>query len=176
MPAIRLRRLAAAGLACAALLLAVPCLNGQTTVQPGTRADTLITGTVVAMPVRAGTRVRILAPATADTLLTGTVVAFDSAALLLAPGSGQAGVHVPLATIRRLEVAQQRSREAGLWGLLLGGAVGYALGSTKCTDGWGCNDYRTAGVVVGAAVGMLLLGRDSGDRWRTVPVFSPGPP
>ncbi|HEY0015458.1 MAG TPA: hypothetical protein VGC13_04040 [Longimicrobium sp.] len=160
MPAIRLCRLAAAGLACAALLLAVPCLNGQTTVQPGVR-------------------VRILAPATADTLLTGTVVAFDSAALLLAPESGRAGVHVPLATIRRLEVAQQRSHEAGLWGLVLGGAAGYALMSTECSGVGGCNHVRTLGLVGGAAVGMLLgnlFGGGGGDRWRTVPVFSPGPP
>lgn len=163
MPATCLRRFAAAGLACAALFLAVPCLNGQTTVQPGVR-------------------VRILAPATADTLLTGTVVAFDSAALLLAADFGRVGVHVPLAHIRRLEVAEDPAhgrRQAGLWGLLLGGMAGYALGSTRCSDGWGCSDYRAMGVVGGAAVGMLvanLLGRGSGDRWRTVPAFSPGPP
>src|SRR5687767_10279582 len=81
-----------------------------------------------------GARVRILAPSTADTLITGTVVAIDSAALLLAPG-GFNTVHVPLAHIRRLEVAQDpehRRRQAGLWGLVLGGAAGYALGSTRC--------------------------------------------
>lgn len=147
-----------------AALLAAPCAgDAQTPVQPGAR-------------------VRILAPFTADTLITGTVVAIDSVSLLLAADFDRAGVHVPLAHIRRLEVAQDREhrrRQAGLWGLLLGGAAGYALGSTRCSDGWGCNDYRTAGIVGGAAVGMLLgnlFGRGSGDRWRTVPVFSPGPP
>lgn len=149
-------------LACLAALGPVP-LPGQGAVQPGTR-------------------VRILAPATADTLITGTVTAIDSAALLLAADFDTRGVHVPLADIQRLEVAQDPAyarRQAGLWGLLLGGAAGYALGSTQCNDGWGCNDERTAGIVGGAAVGMLLsnlFAGGGGDRWRTVRVFGPGRP
>ncbi|MBW3570613.1 MAG: hypothetical protein KY467_05865 [Gemmatimonadetes bacterium] len=130
-----------------------------------------------------GARVRILAPATADTLITGTVAAIDSASLLLAADFDTAGAHVPLAHIRRLEVAQDPAhgrRRAGLWGLLLGGAAGYALMSSRCSDGWGCDDYRAAGVVGGAAVGMLLgglFGRGSGgDSWRTVPVPGHGAP
>ena len=163
MSPARFPRLRTALLACAALLAVPAAASAQTTVQPGVR-------------------VRILAPATADTLLTGTVVAFDSAALLLAPGSGQAGVHVPLATIRRLEVARQRSREAGLWGLLLGGAAGYALispcglGLDHASD---CHNGRGAGVVAGAAVGMLLgnlFAGSGGERWRTVSVYTPGQP
>ncbi|HEX6371760.1 MAG TPA: hypothetical protein VF006_22755 [Longimicrobium sp.] len=153
----------AAILACAALLAAPVAASAQT-------------------PVGAGGRVRILAPSAADTLITGTVVAIDSASLLLAADFDTAGVHVPLSAIRRLEVAQDpahRRRQAGLWGLLLGAAAGYALGSTQCTDGSGCDDDRTAGIVGGAAVGMLLgnlFGGGGGDRWRTVPVPIHGRP
>lgn len=163
MPPIRLRRFAAASLACAALLAVPPALSAQAPVQPGAR-------------------VRILAPSTADTLITGTVTAIDSAALLLAVEFDTAGVHVPLAHIRRLEVAQdprRRSRQAGLWGLLLGGAAGYALMASECSSGAGCKNVRAAGVAGGAAVGMLLgslLGRGGGDGWRTVPEFSQGRP
>ena len=163
MTPTRLRRLAAASLACAALLAVPPALWAQTPVQPGTR-------------------VRILAPPTADTLITGTVTAIDSAALLLAAEFDTAGVHVPLAHIRRLEVAadpRHGRRQAGLWGLLLGGAAGYALMASECSRGAGCENVRAAGVVGGAAVGMLvgdLFGRGGGDRWRTVPVFSDGGP
>jgi hypothetical protein len=163
MPAIRRRRLAAAGLACAALLAAPCAADAQTPVVPGAR-------------------VRILAPAAADTLITGTVVAIDSASLLLAADFDTAGVHVPLAHIRRLEVARDPAyarRQAGLWGLLLGGAAGYALGYSYCSEGWGCDRYHGAGVVGGAAVGMLLgnlFGGRGGESWRRVPVFSPGSP
>lgn len=159
MPLIRLAPFAAAGLACAALLAMPAALDGQTPVQPGAR-------------------VRILAPSTADTLITGTVTAIDSAALLLAVDIDTAGVHVPLSHIRRLEVAQDprdRSRQAGLWGLLLGAAAGYALLGADCSGVPDCDDGRAVGVVGGAAVGMLLgnlLGRGGGDRWRTVPVPS----
>lgn len=147
-----------------AALLAAPCAaDAQTLVQPGTR-------------------VRILAPPTADTLIIGTITAIDSAALLLAADFDTAGVHVPLAHIRRLEVAQDPRhgrRQAGLWGLFLGGAAGYALLALDCSQGPGCKDIRAAGVVGGAAVGMLLgtvFGRGGGDRWRAVPGFSQGSP
>lgn len=160
----RLPRLIPAILACAALLAAPCAADAQT-------------------PVGPGTRVRILAPSAADTLITGTVVAIDSASLLLAAGFDTAGVHVPLAHIRRLEVARDPAygrRQAGLWGLLLGGAAGYALMYSQCSEGWGCDRYQGAGIVGGAAVGMLLgglFGRGSGgDSWRTVPVPRHGPP
>ena len=162
MPLTCLRRLAAASLACAALL-AVPPASAQTPVQPGTR-------------------VRILAPSTADTLIIGTVTAVDSAALLLSADVDTAGVHVPLAHIRRLEVAQaphDRRRQDGLVGLVLGAVAGYALMASGCSRGPECDDMRAVGVVGGAAVGMLLgnlFGRGGGDRWRTVPVFSRGGP
>jgi uncharacterized protein YcfJ len=163
MPLTRLRRLAAATLACAALLLTVPsALSAQTPVQPGTR-------------------VRILAPSTADTLIIGTVTAIDSAALLLSADVDTAGVHVPLAHIRRLEVAQaprDRRRQAGLAGLVLGAVAGYGVMASGCSRGPECDEMRAVGVVGGAAVGMLLgslFGRGGGDRWRPVPAFSRDP-
>ncbi|HEV3052231.1 MAG TPA: hypothetical protein VGX50_18115 [Longimicrobium sp.] len=163
MPLTRLRRLAAASLACAAFLAVPPALSQQAPVQPGTR-------------------VRILAPSTADTLIIGTVTAIDSAALLLSADVDTAGVHVPLAHIRRLEVAHaphDRRRQAGLVGLVLGAVAGYALMASGCSRDPECDDMRAVGVVGGAAVGMLLgnlFGRGGGDRWRTVPTFSGGDP
>jgi hypothetical protein len=131
--------------------------------------------------VQPGTRVRILAPSTADSLIIGTVTAIDSDALLLSVRFDTAGVHVPLAHIRRLEVAQDpghRSRQAGLWGLLAGAAAGFVLLGADCSTGDPyCDETRAVGVVGGAAVGMLLgglFGRRGGDRWRVVPVLSGG--
>lgn len=139
----------------------------------------LVPAALAAQPrVEPGARVRILAPSTADTLITGTVVAIDSARLLLAARFDTAGVHVPLSAIRRLEVAARRSgTQAGLWGLLLGGAAGYALFS-GCGHADACTDTRTVGTVGGAVLGMLLgnLFGGGGEEWRTVPVFSQGPP
>jgi hypothetical protein len=153
-----------AALVACALLLAAPCVVDAQA------------------PVGPGTRVRILAPSAADTLITGTVVAIDSASLLLAAGFDTAGVHVPLSAIRRLEVAADRGRSggtAGLVGLLLGGAAGYVLFS-GCGHAEACTDTRTIGIAGAAVAGMLmgnLIGRNAGgDSWRTVPVPGPGGP
>jgi hypothetical protein len=156
MPFAQIPRLRAVLLACATLL-AAPCAVDAQTVEPGAR-------------------VRILAPSAADTLITGTLVAIDSGSLLLAASFDTAGVHVPLSTIRRLEVAadpRHSGTTGGLVGLARGAAAGYALYS-PCPRHSGCATMRNGTLVAGAFVGMLvgkMIGRNiGGDAWRTVPV------
>lgn len=133
-------------------------------------------------PVQPGTRVRLLAPSTADSLVTGTVVAIDSASLLLAVGFDTAGVHVPLAAIRQLEVEadpRDTAQRGGLWGMLAGAGAAYLVLSPCSSPTDGCGSYRALGTAAGAVAGMLVGRRIGGatarGRWRFVPVYPPPP-
>lgn len=158
MPAIRLRRLAAAGLACAALLAAPAALGGQPAVRPGAY-------------------VRILAPSLADSVLTGTIVEIDSASLLLAPPASVGSRSVAFRDIERLEVRRPGAPRTAT-GALVGAVAGVVVGYAVCHVAGGsphANCPKAEGAAVGGVVG-LLLGSEIGrvlrepKRWLPVPV------
>lgn len=137
---------------------------------------------LAAQTLQPGARVRVLAPSAADTLLTGTVVALDSASLLVAPAVDAEAVPIPLAGVERMEVSRGRapSTLAGaVVGTALGALVGYGL-ATLATDPEDCEFVcgaveavsaatgGTLGLVMGALVGA---GTPHGpERWHPVPV------
>ncbi|MBW3570070.1 MAG: hypothetical protein KY467_03080 [Gemmatimonadetes bacterium] len=149
MPLTRLRRLTAAGLACAALLAAPTALAAQTTVRPGAY-------------------VRILAPSLADSLLAGMVLVIDSASLLLSPSTSGGSRTVALRDIERLEVrgpGAPRTLTGALWGLAAGAVAGYAIchvasASPHRNCPWlkGTFTGGVVGLVLGAEVGMRVPG------------------
>lgn len=151
-------------LACAALVTGPCVVHAQTPVQPGAR-------------------VRILAPSTADTLITGTVVAIDSASLLLSPRFDAAEVQVPLSAIRQLEVGARRrgdGRTLGIVGAILGAAVALSMIESGPCEGCGLVPVRTLGALAGAGAGYLagsvIGGAASPEEWRPVPVPARGQP
>ena len=160
MPLIRLRRFAAASLACAALLAVPAASSAQRTVHPGSF-------------------VRILSPSAADSLLTGTVVEIDSASLLLAPSASARPRTVALRDIERLEVrgpGPRRTLTGALVGTVVGAVAGYAVchaasGSphANCPRAQASVLAGTVGMALGALLGSEFRGRD---RWR--PAIAPG--
>jgi membrane associated rhomboid family serine protease len=112
----------------------------------------------------------------------GTLDAVGDSTLLLRTSRGAR--LIPARDVHRLEASLGRapSVPGGIAGLVLGGAVGGALGCLANRDDYGvfCGGQRDAKVVVGAvlggavgaAVGAVALRRE---RWRPVEWGSPGP-
>lgn len=99
-------------------------------------------------------------------------------------GSGQSPVRIPLASIKRLEVARGQRRAAkegaflgGLVGAVLGGLAVAGLGEALCENASNCGasaeGYLVGVGIVGAAgagVGALTGLAIKTDRWERFPV------
>ena len=115
---------------------------------------------------------------------TGVVMAADAQSLTVSLGSGKPPVRIPLASVRKLEVARGR-RTAVKEGAISGGLVGLVLGvlavhtvshalcenATDCDAspqgyGIGAGAFAAGGAGLGALVGLAI----KTDRWETVPV------
>jgi len=115
---------------------------------------------------------------------TGTLVGVRSDTLLLQIAEHQAEVHLPLASLRRLETPHgQKSRWATgagiglLAGAVAGGVIGGAIGASSDPDFAGL--HALAGIILGAPVGFGV-GAIAGsffktDRWVAVPISAMGP-
>jgi len=135
-----------------------------------------------ALPIAAGTRARVTAPALGPSRRVATVIAQRGDTLVLRSEGALNSVAVPLAGVTGLEVSRGRHTRVrrGLVVGLLGGALVGAVSafaayeSDPCAQGqfFGCFDMgrgeqmglgAVAGGVLGAAVGSVV-----GLAWRTV--------
>ena len=137
----------------------------------------LVMGVASAQTLPRGTRVRIT-PATPTQVVVGRLIAVNDSALVVRHDRGD--LTIPRSVIQRLEVSPgtSRRRSAGrgaLFGLVLGGVIGFAWGSMDCSGFW-CfspNEAAALGATTGVAAGSFLgLVVGSFERWRdtTVPV------
>jgi hypothetical protein len=139
---------------------------------------TIITSTgplAAQVEARPGERVRVFASSGTS---EGILVALDTAAIRIAPRSGEERA-IPLGTVARLEVRRGRRPAIGTGagiglgvGAVLGGALALATADTHCEPGVdaGCLDAGTqvlagagVGALAGAAVGAVIgagVGRD----------------
>jgi len=132
--------------------------------------------------VAAGEKVRVATTSLGDK--TGVVVAADAESVTVSVGAGKAPVRIPLASVKRLEVARGR-RTAVKEGAITGGLVGGALGALAvlylshalCEGGSDCNaEVGAYGIGVGifgaggAGLGALTGLAIKTDKWVRVPV------
>ena len=117
---------------------------------------------------------------------TGVVMQADARSLTVSLGPGKPPVRIPLASVKKLEVARGR-RTAAKEGAISGGLVGLVLGvlavhtvshalcenATDCDAspqgyGIGAGAFAAGGAGLGALVGLAI----KTDRWERVPVDS----
>ena len=141
-------------------------------------ADTPASGVVVP-----GEKVRVTTRNSQDDK-TGVVMEADARSLTVSLGSGKPPVRIPLASVKKLEVARGR-RTAAKEGAIAGGLVGLVLGvlavhtvsyalcenATDCDAspqgyGIGAGAFAAGGAGLGALVGLAI----KTDRWERVPV------
>lgn len=122
--------------------------------------------------VVAGMRVRVTAPTYLPERMSGKVVSPDSAGFRLDFVRADAATFVPWAGIQVLEVSEGAPRAGyALLGLLVGPAVGVAMGAVFCSRGTG-NDpcfgpigFGLTGLLVGPVLGAIV----APERWRRLP-------
>jgi hypothetical protein len=142
-----------------------------------------------AAPVVAGTRVRLDVPALGARLVIGSVLAAEADTIVLAPDGEGAGLIVPLAGVRRLEVGHRRTHavEGAVVGLLAGIVAGAV--AQPCEDdpetGEPCSlgdlalsipyalvpeveSRMTILALAGMIAGGILGGNVTTERWRPV--------
>ena len=143
-------------------------------------ADTAPSGVVAT-----GEKVRVTTAAGLDDK-TGVVMQADARSLTVSLGRGKPPVQIPLASVKKLEVARGR-RTAAKEGAISGGLVGVVLGAlaihtvshalcesaTDCNAspqayGMGIGTFAAGGAGLGALVGLAI----KTDRWERVPVDS----
>lgn len=129
------------------------------------------------VPLAAGARVRIAAPAPGPGFREGTVVALRPGALDLRAENGDT-LAVPLASLKRLAICQGVKRRTG-YGFLAGATLGTYLGLTRirCNDEGGFDHchfpapgkvflYTAASGLIGAGIGALI----TTEQWEDAPV------
>lgn len=137
-----------------------------------------------ASPVKAGDRVRIIAPNVSGSPFVGTVVALEADSLVVHDSMDT--WRLSLASVEQVDLSQGRKSHALLGagiGLLVGGGVAFAVlytgGSTglcdqsanqDAMDSGACIGLTALGGVAGAGLGAIIGGLIPTERWQDIPL------
>ena len=132
--------------------------------------------------VATGEKVRVVSTGLGDH--TGVVLGTDAESVTVSVGPGKPPVRIPIASIKRLDVARGRrsaAKEGAITGSLIGGALGivavHYLSQALCEGGSDCDAslegygigfgmFAAGGAGLGALTGLAI----KTDKWVRVPV------